>query len=199
MFRTTRLAALLAVCVVCAACLPDRSFRVGPYPFVFDVGAGEFDAAGLPILRGLNGTVEHRVSLCDVFGGVDVDALVEANLDDSVAPFFTLSEVIMKRLTILATQGSFDQVTDVELYFISELPGEGPVLLSQASSAGGFDMEIVLEPEFEIDLLPVIRDIEANPDGPCPELLFIVQGTSGFDTVQWQAQAFADIYGELGN
>ena len=198
MFRYTRFAAILAVCLLCAACLPNRSFRVGPYPFVFDVGAGEFDPEGLPILRGLSGTVEHSVSLCDIFGGVDVDALVEANIDDDIAPFFTLSEVIMTRLTILATQGNFDSVTNVELYFISEVPGEAPVLLSEVSSANGFDMEIVLEPEFEIDLLPVIRDIEANPDGPCPELLFVVQGDSDFDAVQWQAQAFADIYGELG-
>lgn len=198
MFRYSRFAAILAVCFLCAACLPGRSFRVGPFPFVFDVGEGEFNSAGLPNLRGLSGTIEQRVSLCDTFGTVDVDALVQANLDPSLAPFFTLSEVIMTRLTILATRGNFDHVTEVELFFISEVPGEAPVLLSQASSASGFDMEIVLEPEFEIDLLPVIRDIEANPDGPCPELLLVVEGTSGFDTVEWQAQAFADIFGELG-
>jgi len=202
MFRTVVYLCAAFVCICLTGCVGEAGIEVGPYPIQVPVDEGALDPSLLDVPGGSTGTIElPPIPLCDLPSEEEVNDLVAESADDITAAFFSVSRIIADEFVLTATSGSFDTIPELRLFY--EEPGfrglfEPPVLVAESVSPSGFGMEVVLVPEFEIDLLDVIRERDEDSNAPCPNLILEVTGTVPERPITWYADLFAAVYGRVG-
>jgi hypothetical protein len=190
-----------AVCAAALAGCDGNGVKVGPFPVSVDLGAGSFSAEAAGVPAGTKGTTTFDYPLCELPTEEDLNELARENVESNFSRLVSLSEILVQDVTILATQGNFEGLTAIAVFYVPA-PVLGipqlPVALGSAASIGGFDVEVNLEPLNEVDLLELVRDNDANLTDDCPTLTVVVTGEVPEIPIGWQATIMADVYGVLG-
>ena len=203
-FLGTRARAAYGIAVaslLLAGCLPEQLARFGPFPIAVDLGSGALDASALGLPVGTSGTVDITVPICDLITREEVDALAAANLESFLSSLITVDEIAVREFVITAVEGDLSGVQDVILFFLpksASMLSSEPILVGRATAPEGFDQEIVIVPQSDIDLLEVIEDNENTPGPGCPALILTVTGTFSDEPTMWRGTLIADVYGALG-
>jgi len=188
--------AFVALIVGLTGCLGE-AIKVGPFPVAIAAGDGAIDPADLGDQAGKFGIVEIELPLCGLPTLDEIHETVRANLSDTIAPIFTLTELRLDELILTANTGTFTGVTSVSAFF-RPAGSSGGILnsthLGTAAAPGNFGQEIVLRPGNDVNLLDLISDSESDE---CPTLLLIISGIAPSAPIQWQGDLFADAYGEI--
>ena len=188
--------ALVAIVASVTGCLGE-TIKVGPFPVAIAAGDGAIDPADLGDRAGKFGIVEIEVPLCGLPTLEEIRATVRANLSDTIAPIFTLTDLRLDQFVLTANTGTFNGITSVSAFF--QAPGSSPGILNSihlgtATALGNFGQEIVLRPGSHVNLLDLLSDSES---GECPTLLLILSGIAPSAPIAWQGDLFADAFGEI--
>jgi hypothetical protein len=188
------------LCATALTACDGAGVKVGPFPVAVDLGSGTFSAESLGVPAGTKGTTSFELPLCNLPSEDDLNVLLAENVDETVARLVSLSEIIVRDVTLLATRGDFGGLTAIAVFYVpAPLLGipQLPVALGSATALEGFGVEVNLQPLNEVNLLDVVRENDSNPGDECPTLLVVLTGEVPASPIDWEAMIMADVYGLL--
>ncbi|HRK36711.1 MAG TPA: hypothetical protein PLJ47_19085 [Candidatus Hydrogenedentes bacterium] len=196
--RSRLKSAFTAAVLACAsACTPDGDIIFGPVRVTATVGEASFAQT---LFGGVKGaTITHRQRFCEMPTEEELSEQLKGEGAFDITQFIRLNRLELVETTLTATSGNFNFLTDLTVRFVPK-PGAGnAVVLGTASAPGGFNTEIVLIPEDDVDFLALIRANDASDSDACPKIEYEMTFQSiPLQDVEYRLDVTVDGYVELG-
>ncbi|MBI4558738.1 MAG: hypothetical protein HY706_14245 [Candidatus Hydrogenedentes bacterium] len=191
--KSACLVTVVALSALASACLPGDFFQVGPIRVTLSAGDGVFPAS-------LTAEVVVENEFCDLPTEEEWAERVLQIGDVDLRWFSRLVALDLVEIKLTATSGDFSDITDVSVTFVPAPGSEGePVILGTASNPNGFTTDVHLMPIDGVDLLPLVRENDANESGECPRLRYrITYSTLLNAEVEFDVDVTVDAIAEIG-
>jgi hypothetical protein len=141
------------------------------------------------------------VPVCTLPDSDGVDAMIQDAVGDFVGGMVEMERLELLDVTIRATQGDFNSITELSMYYEPKpvLGVAQPVIeLGEASSSGGLGSTITLEPPDSVDFLELIENNEANPTPDCPKFGVRMRGLAPTVAPRWDVDLNVRVIGHIG-
>ncbi len=175
-----------------------------PFSYTFDVAVGEgFALDGLPGMFPGDPIPEDQpfppIPVCTLPTEEDMRDMVREAAGGFIASVFEIDRLELKTITLNATEGGFDGITEMTLLWqpLGLLPWQFREI-GAASDPAGFQESVVLVPPAGVDFLDLIEDAKKTAWLGCPSVRFDVKGVVPETLPVWNVSATVRAVGHVG-